>query len=529
MGSSPILSKASVVWLMKWRSLICIIMLTLGLAACVTQHKVEIDDVRENRLRMFTYTINEIDKVYIEKPQLQKLAIAGLGALRQIEPNFYVFQKGNELIIFIGKTEVYRNSAPKTPAQWGTYLAEGLKKASILSHHIAKAEDEYIFKLFFSKILDKLDKYSRYASAKEAAANRVKRQGFGGIGVRLKRHSDGATIVKLIDGLPAARSGIRVKDVITMVSGVNIAGASVQRIQDLIRGPLNVPVSLSVRRETDPSPRRYLLDRTRITTETVFPIHHENVSFLRVDSFNRKTSKRIQESIEQAFRLRGKNLRGIVLDLRNNSGGLFNEAVKIANLFLESGQIVSTKGRHRKSIKTFKATAGDILKGLPIIILINGATASSAEILASALQDNGRAVVVGSSSFGKGTVQTILHLPNNGELILTWALLIAPSGYSLQQLGVFPSICTSGGLPASKIFKALDTGNFFSFKKFLKMRRTWNLQAPNNQKIIKKMCPWKPELKINTDERLATMILDARTKYSRAIDLARFISINQLP
>ena len=514
---------------MKWRSMLCIMTLTILLAACVTQHKVEIDDVRENRLRMFTYTISEIDKVYLEKPQLIKLAITGLDGLRQIEPDLVVSQKGNDLIVFIGKTEAYRNMVPTTPAQWGSYLAEALEKASTLSHHIAKAEDENIFKLFFTNILDKLDEYSRYASAKKAAANRVQRQGFGGIGVRLERHPEGATIVKLIDDLPAAHSNLRVKDVITMVSGINIAGMSVQKIQNLIRGPLNVPVSLRVRRGTDPSPRRYLLDRIRITTETVFVTHHENVSFLRVDSFNRKTSKRIEESIEQTLRLKDKKLRGIVLDLRNNSGGLLNESVKIANLFLESGKIVSTKGRHRKSIKTFEATAGDILNGLPMVVLINGATASSAEILASALQDNGRAVVVGSSSFGKGTVQTILRLPNNGELILTWALLITPSGYSLQQLGVFPSICTSRGSPASEIVNALDTDKFFSFKKFLRMRRPPNSHASNNLKIIRKMCPWKPKQKVNPDERVATMILDAKTKYFQAIDLARFTSANQLP
>ena len=164
-----------------------------------------------------------------------------------------------------------------------------------------------------------------------------------------------------------------------------------------------------------------------------------------------------------------------------------------------------------------------------MVVLINGATASSAEILASALQDNGRAVVVGSSSFGKGTVQTILRLPNNGELILTWALLITPSGYSLQQLGVFPSICTSRGSPASEIVNALDTDKFFSFKKFLRMRRPPNSHASNNLKIIRKMCPWKPKQKVNPDERVATMILDAKTKYFQAIDLARFTSAKQLP
>jgi len=504
-------------------------MIPILLAACVTQQRAKVDEVRENRLRMFTYTINEIDKLYLEKPQLIKLTIAGLDGLRQIDPDFNVSKKVNELIIYIRKTEVHRDSIPTTPAQFGIFLTEALEKASNLSHHIAKAEDEHIFKLFFTNIIDKLDKYSRYASAKKAAANRIQRQGYGGIGVRLERHPEGAMIVKLIDDLPAAHSSLRVKDIITMVSGINIAGASIQKIKNLIRGPLNVPVSLSVRRGTDPTPKRYLLDRTRVTKETVFVTHYENISFLRVASFNKETSKRIEDAIKQIFRYRGKNLRGVVLDLRNNSGGLLNESVKIANLFLESGRIVSTKGRHRKSIKTFEATAGDILNGLPMIVLINGATASSAEILASALQDNARAVVIGSSSFGKGTVQTILRLPNDGELILTWALLFAPSGYLLQKLGVFPSICTSGELIESKTYDAFDTENILSFKKFLKMRRAPNSQALNNRKIIRKICPWKPKQNINSDARVATMILNSQTKYSQAIDLARFTSLHQLP
>jgi carboxyl-terminal processing protease len=188
------------------------------------------------------------------------------------------------------------------------------------------------------------------------------------------------------------------------------------------------------------------ITRQRIVVPTIRVEHIGPIAHLRILSFNQQTGRKLVETLEQLMADRSHQLRGVILDLRNNPGGLLDQAVRVADAFLGEGPIIATRGRHPASNQSFEAGARDLMRGIPMVVLINGGSASAAEIVAAALQDRGRAVVVGSASFGKGTVQTVMRLPNDGELTLTWARLMSPAGYALHEHGVIPTICTNGML-----------------------------------------------------------------------------------
>jgi carboxyl-terminal processing protease len=193
--------------------------------------------------------------------------------------------------------------------------------------------------------------------------------------------------------------------------------------------------------------------------ETVTYRREGDIGYFRIYQFNQDTADSLQRAIENARNDIGDQMRGIVLDLRDDPGGLLDQAVAVSDLFMTSGRIVSTQGRHPDSRQYFEATSGDITRGLPIAVLINGGSASASEIVAAALQDSGRGVIIGSNSYGKGTVQTVLRMPNDGEFTLTWARFHAPSGYTLHHLGVLPTICTEkGDEDATSIMAELGTG-----------------------------------------------------------------------
>ena len=206
--------------------------------------------------------------------------------------------------------------------------------------------------------------------------------------------------------------------------------------------------------------------------------------------FNQGTAAELKKTVDRAHREIGPGLKGLVIDLRGNPGGLLDQAVDAADLFIVGGRISTTRGRHPDSFQLFDATKGDIGDGVPIAVLVNGASASAAEVLAAALQDQGRAVLVGSGSFGKGTVQTVLRMPNDGELILTWARLLAPSGYILNKLGVLPTLCTSNAKDAEHVLA--DSLKDGVADRQIALRRGADSANAEMRETIRKFCPWRP-------------------------------------
>ena len=217
----------------------------------------------------------------------------------------------------------------------------------------------------------------------------------------------------------------------------------------------------------------------------------------------------------------GPALRGIILDLRNNPGGLLHQSVRVADLFIESGRIVSTRGRHRDSLQIFDATPGDIADGLPIAVLMNGYSASAAEILAAALQDRGRAVVIGSTSYGKGTVQTVLRMPNDGELILTWARLHAPSGYIMHGLGIVPTICTGGGKHRVDDLVRAALAADAPWRRMLSIRRHYESASAEERRQVETFCPSGQKTEEEIDLEVAKSLLGVQKGYMQTIQIAR--------
>ena len=290
----------------------------------------------------------------------------------------------------------------------------------------------------------RLDRFSRYAGADTAREQRASRDGFGGIGVTINVENGIVRIVSVIPESPAATAGVQVDDQFLTIDGHGTATMDQREVVQRLRGRVDSVVRVTVARPGIVDLLELPITRQRIVVPTIRVEHIGPVAHVRILSFNQQTGRRLIEALEQLMADRRHQLRGVVLDLRSNPGGLLDQAVRVADAFLGEGPIIATRGRHPASNQSFEAGARDLLRGIPMVVLINGGSASAAEIVAAALQDRGRAVVVGSASFGKGTVQTVMRLPNDGELTLTWARLLSPAGYALHEHGVIPTICTNG-------------------------------------------------------------------------------------
>lgn len=479
-----------------------------------------------NSEQMLRAGFSDIQQIYIDKPEVAKLAIAGLKGLRRIEPQLSVEREDNivKLRWNGGVAGVARAPTRDDAFAWAIAVSRLLHEGRRVSTRLGKARTEEIYTAVFDGLAKELDAYSRYSSAEEATDNRASRDGFGGIGVTIVPHTDGVEITDVINGLPAERAGLRKGDRIVSVDGRPIDSWELRRIARLLQGRVGEPVSLDVRRKNNTATIRLSVARTHITPQTVFYRREGEVAVVEISSFNAETTASVMQSVYRAKRKRGIPLRGIVLDLRDNPGGLLHQAVRIADLFLEKGRIISTHGRHRDSIQVFDATSGDIADGLPIAVLVNGQSASAAEILAAALQDHGRAVVIGATTFGKGTVQTVLRLPNDGELILTWARLHAPSGYGISGVGVVPTICTQGGGDAQTIVRRALREQRATWRRMISIRRSYETAAKADRKRLAAFCRPAASHRGHTDLEVARTLLAMHNRYRETIKLIHAVN-----
>jgi carboxyl-terminal processing protease len=245
-----------------------------------------------------------------------------------------------------------------------------------------------------------------------------------------------------MDDTPAMEAGIEAGDFITHVDGEALLGLTLEQAVDLMRGPVGSEIVITVVREGEEEPFDVTIVRDRIRLTAVRSRLEGNTAILRISTFNDQTFPNLSEGLEEMIAEVGglENLNGVVIDLRNNAGGLLSEAIRVSDAFLDQGEIVSTRGREPQDGERYNATSGDLIEGLPMVVLVNGGSASASEIVAGALQDHRRAVVVGTNTFGKGSVQSVMPLPGNGAMRLTTSLYYTPSGRSIQALGVAPDI-----------------------------------------------------------------------------------------
>lgn len=418
--------------------------LAVVLAACAGSEPLPADPTG----RLFARGLAEIGELYITPVSTRKLVFAGAAQLSALDRKVLVVEtpgpeSGTEIVLDYAGREAAADPSPhdQDPNAWGEWLGRLISEAKRASPTIAGLSDDKIEEAVFDGITGALDRFSRYASPDAARDHRAIRDGFGGIGVTLDLAAEGFVVAQVMPGTPADLAGIRPGDRIIAIDGKPTAGRDEEEVVHQLRGPISSAVRVSLERANG-SRRDLVLDRTLIVLPTVTTSHDGAIAILRVASFNQNTTQQVVESLS---RLRGEpgGLRGVVLDLRGDPGGLLDQAVSLADVFIAHGPIVATVGRHPASRQLFEASGDSLAPSLPIVVLIDGGSASAAEIVAAALQDAGRAVVVGSASYGKGTVQTVLRLPNDGELTLTWAQLVTPSGYLLNRHGVVPTLCTS--------------------------------------------------------------------------------------
>ena len=312
----------------------------------------------------------------------------------------------------------------------------------VRSEYVEPVSDEKLVESAINGMLSSLDPHSSYLNRENFQDMQVQTRGeFGGLGIEVTQENGLIKVVSPIDDTPAFRAGIQPGDFIVAIDGDSIAGMLLSDAVQKMRGPSGSTVKLTMRRGETGDPFDLTLTRDVIKIQSVrFRKEGKDLGYIRITTFNEQTQSGLEKAIKSLEEDPGQNLRGIILDLRNNPGGLLDQAVSVSGTFIDKGEIVSTRGRNPDNNQRFDAKGGDLTKGLPLVVLINGGSASASEIVAGALQDHHRAVIMGTQSFGKGSVQTIIPLPGHGAMRLTTARYYTPSGRSIQQLGITPDI-----------------------------------------------------------------------------------------
>lgn len=384
---------------------------------------------------------------YIETVSLREFVLNGLDGLRAIDPEFLAVDRGDAIDIFVSAELAGHLSPPANPDpdEWAAITVAAIEAGRGKSALLRASDSEELFEALFDSALAELDPFSRYSGADDASDARAMRDGFGGVGITVQMQAAAALVVSVVDRGPAELAGLEADDRITHIDGVPVAGWEQRQLIRTIRGPVGEPVRFTIFRPVTNGQFATDVRRQHIVLPTVKAKLQGGTLIVKVKSFNQDTSHALARALANARREYAGPLDGVILDLRGNPGGLLDQAVEVADAFLDKGEIVETRGRHPHSLQRFLASGDDLTEGAPLIVLVNGSSASGSEVVAAALQDQGRAVLIGTNSYGKGTVQTVMRLPNSGELTLTWSRLHAPSGYILHGLGVMPSVCTHGG------------------------------------------------------------------------------------
>ena len=322
------------------------------------------------------------------------------------------------------------------------------KKIDLFGEVLEKINEEYVEEINQSESMDSaingllqsLDPYSAYMSPEIFNEMQTETSGeFGGLGIEVSMESGVVKVISPIDDTPASRAGIKAGDYIVKIEGIQVQGKTLSEAVDLMRGPVGSSIEITIRRKGVKKALTFDIVREIIEIQSVkTDLLENNIGYIRLTSFNENSSEQIKKNIEKLEK--NKNINSYILDLRNNPGGLLTQAIRISDFFLESGEIVSTKSRKKSENRKWFAKKGDILNGKTLIVLINYGSASASEIVAGALKDHKRAIVLGENSYGKGSVQSIIPLKNDGAIRLTVAKYYLPSGKSISEVGVSPDI-----------------------------------------------------------------------------------------
>lgn len=346
-------------------------------------------------------------------------------------------------ICAIGIFSIYM-SVPSFAAKTETYnqlnlFADVFER--IRANYVKDVEDEELIEAAINGMLTSLDPHSTYLNPKRYEGMRVQTSGeFGGLGIEVTMDRGVILVVSPMDDTPADRAGIQAGDYITRIDGEQINGLTLNEAVDKMRGKVGTDIDVTIVRKGESDVIELTLTRAIIEVQSVRHRIEDEVGYIRISSFTEKTGPGLRDALTEIQEELGENMQGIVLDLRNNPGGLLDQAVEVSSAFLDRGEIVSTRTRNDRNIQRYNSKRGDSIEGKSLVVLINGGSASASEIVAGALQDHERAVVVGTQSFGKGSVQTVMPLSTNGAMSLTTAYYFTPSGNSIQNEGITPDV-----------------------------------------------------------------------------------------
>ena len=377
----------------------------------------------------------------------------------------------------------------------------------VQEQYVEEITDKELIESAISGMLQSLDPHSSYLSPESYKDMQVKTKGtFGGLGIEITMEGGFVKVVSPIDDTPAANAGMQPGDLIIGINGESIKGLTINEAVSRLRGPVKSKITITVvRGEKDPFEVEIIRDVIKIRS-----VKHEiinNVGYVRLTTFSNTTTSGMEKSVDEIKKELGDKFQGLILDLRNNPGGLLNQSISVTDAFLNQGEIVSTQGRKSDDTSRVFAKKGDIIKGKPLIVLINSGSASASEIVAGALKDHARAIIVGTRSFGKGSVQSIIPLPGNGAMRLTTARYYTPSGVSIQAKGIEPDIKVEAGITEQN-------------KEGLERGREENLRGALDKKNNTIKTEDNKKSKITPSEKLLQ-----DNQISRAVDLIRGIHL----
>jgi carboxyl-terminal processing protease len=328
----------------------------------------------------------------------------------------------------------------------------------VRSDYVEKPDEQKMMEAAINGMLTSLDPHSSYMNAKEFADMNVKTKGeFGGLGIEVTMENGVVKVMSPYDGTPAAKAGILANDLIVKIDGKQVQGITLNEAVDKMRGAIGTPINLTIVRDKR-EPFDVKLVRAVIKIESVkSSIEANDIGYVRISTFNEQAESGLSKAIQDLDQKMGGKEKGFILDLRNNPGGLLQQAIAVSDVFMEKGEVVSTRGRNPDQVERYTAQKGDLTNGKKVVVLINGGSASASEIVAGALQDQKRATMIGTRSFGKGSVQTIIPLGNEGAIRLTTQRYFTPSGRSIQAKGIDADIVIEQPLPPELMGKNVST------------------------------------------------------------------------
>ncbi len=358
-------------------------------------------------------------------------------------------------LLFFGSSYIYQSTAQEVPRTAGEKpsgndsYSETYRQLNLFgdvfervrAQYVEEVDDKELVETSINGMLTSLDPHSAYLNADRFKEMQVQTRGeFGGLGIEVTMENGFVKVVSPIDDTPAFQAGVQAGDFITHIDEEPVLGLSLGEAVKKMRGKVGTEIKLEMRREGTEGPINVVIIRDIIQIQSVRHRVEGNAGYIRVTTFSQNSEPGVKKAIAEIKKEIGENLVGFVLDLRNNPGGLLDQAILVSDVFLDKGEIVSTRGRSENDTKRDNATPGDLADGLPIVVLINGGSASASEIVAGALQDHKRAITLGTKSFGKGSVQTVIPMPGHGAVRLTTARYYTPSGRSIQAKGIEPDI-----------------------------------------------------------------------------------------